>query len=487
MYLPSPYGPDIRPPEHPALAAIAECRRSGPATLRRYWKLLATWLGADDLAYARRLCRRLNPDAWEALLLVFIEALIRSQLERPQHLVERDRALDPRWAFEPWMFLSPQRFRGAHLEDLEEVLAYAADLGFRNVALGFDVGPELAVGGAGRLEHFVRSGDHRRLRLALGVDFSGAHDPSEPWLRADLHQPEVLQRLLATLSAELNLGILGTRTHAVDRWLDRDHPDDVHALQALIKLFVRLVSSKEILIPELEEPQHGRSPSRYVGGGISVHGERTSSEGDLVHWPEAMAGLRHLLANGDKARIERALMRPPDLLHGAGLLVSLEHHDRPGPRLAQLCGRDPARIALGVACLYFVPAIPVVYAASEMTLTDEQIDLERLALARTADDPVSSTLLALHDLLSFDRAPTTETLATGSAALAWQRHDELCSHLLLANPTDERQEVRLERGRAPTAMDVVYSRPDALLTTVGGAKGLAVSLEPGGFAILRAR
>lgn len=357
---------DAYRPEHPALATIAECLRARSARLEEKWPLLAAWLGADDLAYARQLCRRLNADAWPRLLLVFADALLRAQFERPEKWRLRDERLRETWSLEPWYYLDPRRGHGASFERVERELVRIRELGFANLALLANVGPDLLAGGTSELERFMNRTHELGLRVAIGVDLSTIHDPSSWWIRGDLHDPDVLERVFRTLGQEANLGVLGTRTHGVDHWLDPHHLDDAHTLHALLKLFLKKLTSREILMPEVDA---NADPLAFTGGGVTVRGEATTTEGDLVHWRAAMDGVRHALVHRDTRALEDALEARPEPLFGAQLIASLEHHDDLGAAsLGALVDHDPQRIALAYALLYMLPATPVVYASSHHEL-----------------------------------------------------------------------------------------------------------------------
>ncbi|MEQ8980672.1 MAG: hypothetical protein RL846_22210 [Deltaproteobacteria bacterium] len=351
MYLPSPFAAATHRPEHPALASIAECLRARPARLERKWAMLAARLGADDLDYARRLCRQLVPNDWRRLLAIFSDALLRARFDRQARWRARDQRLPEGWWRAPWYYVDPR-------EGFEAALDEAKALGFENVGLLVNVGADLAAGGTARLERFMARAQRLGLRIAVGVDFGS--DPATWWTGGDLRDPDVLGRVFATLGREANLGVLATRTHRVDRWLPE--PRDAHLVHALIKLFLKMLGAHEIVIPELAPDA---SPLPFGGGGVVVNGDATTSEGDLLFDHDLMDALRAAVRTGDRSALDVILSEPPRPLHGAALAVALEHHDEPErPSVASLVEHDPQRLEAAYQLLYSVPATPIVYAAS---------------------------------------------------------------------------------------------------------------------------
>lgn len=345
MYLRSPFEGELYQPEHPALATIAECLRARSARLDHHWKLIATWLGEDDLAYARRLCRQLAPDDWRHLLALFADALLRARFDRDQRWRDRDRQLPEGWAERPWYYVDP--WHGA------AELAHAKDLGFENVALLTDVRADVSQSRNVRLERLIEKSRELDLRVAIGVDFGAAPDDLTDWCGG----------VFKTLAAEANLGILGLRTHGVDRWLA--DPQRAHTLHALIKLFLRMLGRREIVIPEIS-PKANVLP--FAGGGVVVRGKTTTSEGDLLHWHDAMDALRDAVKRGNVEPLMKVLDKRPRVLNGANLTVSIEHHDEPNrASLATMVDHDPVRLAGALALLYALPATPIVYYSRELT------------------------------------------------------------------------------------------------------------------------
>ncbi len=359
--------------EGPAVVTIAECLRARSARLERRWARAGRWLDADTLDHARRLCRRLAPRDWRRLLAVFVDAVDEARAHRSARWRARDAQLPRRWSHAPWLYVDP---RGASV-GFEAEFELARALGFANVGLLANVGPDLATGSIGPLERVLDRARALDLRIAVGVDFGGA-DPRF----GDPAVPHVLARVLRTLGREASLGVLGARPHRLDRWLPSR--DAAHHVHALIKLFLRSVGDREIVIPEIAPTA---SPVAFAGGALVVHGEETTREGDLVPWYDAADALRAALTGGDSGALVEALRHRPRVLHGAAMSIALDPDDAAErPSLAALVDHDPRRLALAYALLYAMPATPIVHHTRALATAPDKT-LEALRDLNEAFDP----------------------------------------------------------------------------------------------------
>jgi len=395
MMMPWPFAREGR--HAPKATAPGAKPESSRVTFHSRWRALEQRVGSAELDHVRGLCRRLNPQAWAELFIAFCVAMERTTQSRPQWLQRRDRALDAGWHLEPWYYVDPRYFHApresdATLKDLCRGLAYVRGLGFRNLALLTDVDPAAMLGVAPEYRPVIELADRLELRIVTGMDLAPKAGLQVDAGLDDIRQPAVLAEVLTRLGRELNLGVAGKRAHSIDRWLTPEDGDDrAHALSALVKAFLRLVSNRDVLIPEASDPE---SELSFTGGGTTFGGEASTTEGDLVHWHEGMVALRAALTSECADPVRALLQNVPTVLHHGALEVSLEHHDRAYRRacgatehLVRLLDRDATRIAAALACLYFLPAVPIVYAGSELSARTRRLSARRLTLGAASNGP----------------------------------------------------------------------------------------------------
>ena len=229
----------------------------------------------------------------------------------------------------------------------------------------------------------------------------------------DLRNPEVVAELFQFLTEEVCMGILGKRTDAIAHWIKKpgtnakDLPE-THALHALIKQFLKHLTPKAIILPEVVT--HSQHLLTYAGHSTTINGQPTTSEGDALLDFQLQGMLREMVYFQKTAPLWSTIYQRGDFGTNTALpLVPIEHHDETymgfiqeieamrgylsadyeymdidgslahakrgiiykngmsgGARYAECLNRDPKRIATAFFCLYMLPATPVIYYGSEI-------------------------------------------------------------------------------------------------------------------------
>lgn len=228
----------------------------------------------------------------------------------------------------------------------------------------------------------------------------------------NLQTPDVLTEVFRILGRELKQGVLGKRMDAVAHWVKRagtsgESLPENHALQALLKSFVRHVNSRAIILPEVV----GRmaSVAEYAGTATTVNGEVCTSEGDALSSFEMQAALREATFFQTTAPYWRATFRTPPLPNGCTWINLLEDHNESymsfferdtrvwlaeyikthngfvyknglsaGGRIADCLNNDPRRIATALFLLYITPGTPLVYAGTEIGARSDRRHAEKM-------------------------------------------------------------------------------------------------------------
>lgn len=216
----------------------------------------------------------------------------------------------------------------------------------------------------------------------------------------NLQNPEVIANLFHVLADDVIAGILGKRMDAVAHWIKKpgcssEGLPETHALQALFKCFLRHISLRAILMPEVV--RNMESVAKYAGTDTTINGMPCPSEGDALFGFEMQAALREATYFQTVAPFWKRVFRKPRLPKGAVWLNLLEHHDETyigffapevrqwiceyiksrrgvvfrngmsaGGRYADCLDNDPARIATALFMLYMSPGVPLIYSGTEI-------------------------------------------------------------------------------------------------------------------------
>lgn len=228
----------------------------------------------------------------------------------------------------------------------------------------------------------------------------------------NLQNPDVLTEVFRILGHELKQGVLGKRMDAVALWAKRPGTSgqglaESHALQALLKSFVRHVNARAIIMPEIVG--HMASAAKYAGSVTTVNGEACPSEGDALFAFEMQAALLEMTFFQNIVSFWRAIFRTPPLPNGCTWINLLEDHNESctsffgrdtrvwlaeyikthngvvyknglsaGGRIADCLNNDPQRIATALFLLYITPGTPLVYAGTEIGARSDRRHAERM-------------------------------------------------------------------------------------------------------------
>jgi hypothetical protein len=455
-----------RGPEAHSAHVPAELERKPPPALYQstHFEAPESFMAKEDIDLAKRLCHRIDGEAWPQLYGAF-QAELQAARGLASVAESSGSSAGRAWCATPWFY--------THLDEHDTSagegsrsgsgLRQARALGFRNVGL-LDATEDL------ELDLHAPEARALELRVTTALNLGATS-----WVR----DPRWLADTLREVAAELRRGVSGVRTHGIDRVAAESGEKPrtsaaAHAFQALLKLYLRVLGPHAIIVPEL---QHAFAlASVHAGGSLELEGVASPSEGDLIHWHEGMLALRTALESADRGPLDDALEALPTLLHGARRLCSLEHHDQPGT-VVELVGWSPERLALAFTLLYFLPVTPMVYAKSARALPAARVTLRLLNRLRARD-----RLLAEADLQAVSpEDPRTlfwyrPSLVEGQSALA-----------LAANLSGAELEVSVPRSRLERAALGGLNR----LRTLGRARsrgrcddsGLSLSLPPHGFAL----
>lgn len=95
----------------------------------------------EEFAEIKRLCRTVNPEAWDKLVVAFFENLLQTIDAREAKWSAFERELSGDWHGAPWYFADPHRAFAqegastATFADVEQNLDYVRELGFENIGL----------------------------------------------------------------------------------------------------------------------------------------------------------------------------------------------------------------------------------------------------------------------------------------------------------------------------------------------------------------
>lgn len=458
-----------RGPEAHSAHVPAELERKPPPALYQstHFEAPESFMAKEDIDLAKRLCHRIDGEAWPQLYGAF-QAELQAARGLASVAESSGSSAGRAWCATPWFY--------THLDEHDTSagegsrsgsgLRQARALGFRNVGL-LDATEDL------ELDLHAPEARALELRVTTALNLGATS-----WVR----DPRWLADTLREVAAELRRGVSGVRTHGIDRVAAESGEKPrtsaaAHAFQALLKLYLRVLGPHAIIVPEL---QHAFAlASVHAGGSLELEGVASPSEGDLIHWHEGMLALRTALERGDRAPLHQVLEKLPTLLHGARRLCSLEHHDFPGS-LLDLVAWNPERLSLAFALLYFLPATPAIYSRSARALPAGRTIVRRLNRLRRRSLGLSEgNLLALgpvaSECLFWCRAPAG---GVGSGLA------------LAANLSDRGVELRLSRAqleRAGLPALQALRRPGQGAGLGGDLGEVVIGLPPFGFEVFRVR
>lgn len=216
----------------------------------------------------------------------------------------------------------------------------------------------------------------------------------------NLQNPEVLAEIFRILARELKQGVMGKRMGNIAHWIKQpgssgDGLPECHAVQALLKSFIKHINARAIIIPEVVRDM--ASTAKYTGFVTAINGEACCSEGDVLFSFESQAALREMTFFRTIAPYWRTIFRTPALPKDCTWINLLEHHNETymqffardvrvwlaeyikthhgavyknglsaGGRIADCLNNNPKRIATALFLLYITPGTPLVYAGTEI-------------------------------------------------------------------------------------------------------------------------
>lgn len=271
----------------------------------------------------------------------------------------------------------------------------------------------------------------------------------------DLRNPVLFVELAALLARETALGTAGKRMDAIAHWIKApgtyaDGLPETHALHALFKLLLRMMSPKAVLVPEAVRTAHALleyiGVPTTIGAGDAV--QSTTTEGDALFNFHLQAVLRETLYFQSASAwwdyyewVESRIALPPS----ATWLNLLGHHDETycgffrehqrnylrlymldhggmvykngmsaGGRYYEFLNRNPQRMALAFFVLFALPGTPAVYYGDDVGVRHARAHAARMqraqhaALSRCLEHP--PTLEQAFDPRELHRGPVPAAL-----------------------------------------------------------------------------
>ncbi len=240
----------------------------------------------------------------------------------------------------------------------------------------------------------------------------------------DLQNPKVIDELFNMLQEEISLGILGKRTDAIAHWIKKPGTNakdltETYALQMLIKQFLKHLSSKTIILPEVVTTS--KKLKEYAGKATTINGHTTTAGGDALLDFQLQGMLREMMYFQKTTPFwSQVHERGEEGVNTSAPLIPIEHHDETymgfiqeleamrdyiasdytyrdendneiiarrgiiykngmsgGARYADCLNRDVRRIGTAFFCLYMMPATPVIYYGSEIGAVNQWYQMEK--------------------------------------------------------------------------------------------------------------
>jgi len=219
----------------------------------------------------------------------------------------------------------------------------------------------------------------------------------------DLQNPHVMDELFNFLGEEISLGVLGKRTDAIAHWIKKPGTDakdlpETYALQMLIKQFLKHLSPKTIILPEVVTTS--LKLKGYAGHETIINGCKTTTGGDALFDFQLQQMLREMIYFENTTPFwTQVHHRGEEGLNTSVPLLPIEHHDETymgfiqeiekmreyirkpesnprgiiykngmsgGARYASCLNKNSKRIATAFFCQYMMPASPVIYYGTEI-------------------------------------------------------------------------------------------------------------------------
>lgn len=230
----------------------------------------------------------------------------------------------------------------------------------------------------------------------------------------NLQNPDVISELFEVLSREVRQGVLGKRMDAIAHWVKKpgsasEGLPECHAVQALLKSFLKHVNRRCIVMPEVVRDM--TNASKYAGIPTTINSAPCPSEGDAILSFEMQAALREMIYFQTVAPYWRRIFRAPALPQGGTWVNLIEHHDETfmgffgrevrvwlaeyikthggivykngmsaGGRAADCLNQDEQRIATAIFVLFVTPGTPLIYAGTEIGASSNHEHAQRAAV-----------------------------------------------------------------------------------------------------------
>lgn len=222
----------------------------------------------------------------------------------------------------------------------------------------------------------------------------------------NLQNVDVITEHFRTLAEDVRAGVLGKRLDAAAHWIKKpgtaaDGLDECHAVQALLKSFMRHLHRRAVIMPEVV--RDAQTVATYSGIPTVIRGTHCASEGDAIFSFEMQAALREAVYLQSVAPFWRRTFETEEMCHGQCVWINiLEHHDdiylgfypaeirrwfadyirshngilyrndlSAGGRLADGVCNDVRRLATAILLLYLAPGAPMVYYGTEIGICSQ--------------------------------------------------------------------------------------------------------------------
>ena len=357
----------VRPTRAPAVSALGEVLAPDELGLNTKQSSDQRYQRARDLR--RRLtdaCLALDQDHWAELFAFVLELAEWTTRQRRQ--LKPGPTLPGDWSAASWI---ASRLDFDSLESWRE-------LGFRNLLVERAQSPRNDYRYSSGLEHRIHRAEDLGFRVVTSVDIvlPESSESSAPDGLRQIPALQAIEQMLVGVAHEVAEGALGVRAASVGRWYaplpTAQAEAKTHALLSVIKLFLRMVSSEEILyadagasVPATAETT-ASSPKpdvsmKYLGSAWEQ--ESTSSEGDLLTGVDIGAFIETIAEAEPETFVDLLTQIDEPLFHGQLL------HQVTETALRRLVGRARAETII-LKAMFLLPG----------TLRFEERALDVLAL-----------------------------------------------------------------------------------------------------------